>query len=171
MQQHKPHQLSQLNKQSHHAKHAAPQHLAASKHSKGGKKGGLESLTTFATPAGLVSDGIPNGLYGGFGAHPGYGYGAYGDFGLGFEGFGYGAYPYATAYGAYPYAAAYAAPVAAAAGYGVSNVANTVGIAGVAAAAVPAVAGGYAAAGRYVANSAGVVHVAKREAEADYDFM
>merc|ERR1712110_1368975 len=34
-------------------------------------------------------------------------------------------------------------------------------------AAVPAVAGGYAAAGRYVANSAGVVHVAKREAEAD----
>merc|ERR1712088_839218 len=34
-------------------------------------------------------------------------------------------------------------------------------------AAVPAVAGGYAAAGRYVANSAGVVHIAKREAEAD----
>merc|ERR1712119_58435 len=36
-------------------------------------------------------------------------------------------------------------------------------------AAVPAVAGGYAAAGRYVANSAGVVHVAKREAEAEAD--
>merc|ERR1719187_2426393 len=40
-------------------------------------------------------------------------------------------------------------------------------IAGLAPAAVPAVAGGYAGAGRYVANSAGVVHVAKREAEAD----
>merc|ERR1711874_623037 len=34
-------------------------------------------------------------------------------------------------------------------------------------AAAPAVAGGYAAAGRYAANSAGVVHLAKREAEAD----
>merc|ERR1712212_1409693 len=36
-------------------------------------------------------------------------------------------------------------------------------------AAVPAVAGGYAAAGRHVANSAGVVHVAKREADAEAD--
>merc|ERR1712064_204516 len=31
------------------------------------------------------------------------------------------------------------------------------------------IAGGYAGAGRYVANSAGVVHVAKREAEAEAD--
>merc|ERR1719260_575880 len=77
----------------------------------------------------------------------GYGYGA----GLGYAGLGYG-------YGL-------AAPVAT--GYGVSNVANTVGIAGVAPASLPALAGGYAGAGRYVANSAGVVHVAKREAEAD----
>merc|ERR1719309_420006 len=75
----------------------------------------------------------------------GYGYGA----GLGYAGLGYG-------YGL-------AAPVAT--GYGVSNVANTVGIAGVAPAALPALAGGYAGAGRYVANSAGVVHVAKREAD------
>merc|ERR1711942_481997 len=52
-------------------------------------------------------------------------------------------------------------------GYGISNVANTVGIHGVAPAAIPAVHGAYAGAGRYVANSAGVVHVAKREAEAD----
>merc|ERR1712098_1011677 len=44
-----------------------------------------------------------------------------------------------------------------------------VNINGLAPAAVPAVAGGYAGAGRYVANSAGVVHVAKREAEADAD--
>merc|ERR1712098_1011259 len=52
-------------------------------------------------------------------------------------------------------------------GYGVTNVANTVGIHGAAPAAIPAVHGAYACAGRYVANSAGVVHVAKREAEAD----
>merc|ERR1711872_909252 len=38
---------------------------------------------------------------------------------------------------------------------------------GVAPAAIPAVGGAYAGAGRYVANSAGTVHVAKREAEAD----
>merc|ERR1712025_259395 len=40
---------------------------------------------------------------------------------------------------------------------------------GLADASIPAVAGGYASAGRYVANSAGVVHVAKREAEAEAD--
>merc|ERR1712133_201257 len=38
---------------------------------------------------------------------------------------------------------------------------------GIAPAAIPAVGGAYAGAGRYVANSAGTVHVAKREAEAD----
>merc|ERR1712198_311136 len=58
-----------------------------------------------------------------------------------------------------------AAPIAT--GYGVTNVANTVGIAGAAPAAVPGLIGGYAGAGRYVANSAGTVHVANREAEAD----
>merc|ERR1719184_533366 len=89
-------------------------------------------------------------LYGGYGSGLGYaglGYGA----GLGYAGLGYG----------------YGLAVPVATGYGVSNVANTVGIAGVAPAALPALAGGYAGAGRYVANSAGVVHVAKREAEAD----
>merc|ERR1719489_641093 len=69
----------------------------------------------------------------------------------------------ALLYGGYGYGLA--APVAT--GYGVSNVANSVGIAGVAPAALPALAGGYAGAGRYLANSAGVVHVAKREAEAE----
>ena len=48
-----------------------------------------------------------------------------------------------------------------------TNAANTVGIAGLAPAAAPGVVGGYAAAGRYVANSAGVVHVAKRSADAE----
>merc|ERR1712213_65973 len=52
-------------------------------------------------------------------------------------------------------------------GYASVSPSASVSIAGLAGAAVPAVAGGYAAAGRYVANSAGVVHVAKREAEAD----
>merc|ERR1712079_86309 len=75
----------------------------------------------------------------------------------------------ALLYRAYGYGGGAAAPYAYgyAAGYGVSNVANTVGIAGVAPAALPAVAGGYAGAGRYVANSAGVVHVAKRSADAE----
>merc|ERR1711887_30008 len=91
-------------------------------------------------------------LYGGYGYRAGLGYAGLGyGAGLGYAGLGYG-------YGL-------AAPVAT--GYGVSNVANTVGIAGVAPAALPALAGGYAGAGRYVANSAGVVHVAKREAEAE----
>merc|ERR1712129_529638 len=64
----------------------------------------------------------------------------------------YGAYGYAglahAGYAGYPYAA-----------HGL----------GYAHAAIPAIAGGYAGAGRYVANSAGVVHVAKREAEAEAD--
>merc|ERR1719209_2763200 len=71
----------------------------------------------------------------------------------------------ALLYGDYGYAGY---PVAAAGYASVSPSAST-SIAGLAPAAVPAVAGGYAGAGRYVANSAGVVHVAKREAEAEAD--
>merc|ERR1711972_4745 len=82
---------------------------------------------------------------------------------------GYGGYGLAGYYGGYPYGLGYAhaavAPVAA--GYASVSPSASVSIAGLAGAAVPALAGGYAAAGRYVANSAGVVHVAKREAEAD----
>merc|ERR1719384_1186419 len=80
----------------------------------------------------------------------------------------YGVYGYGGLAG-YPYAgySAYSSPyLGYAAGYGVSNFANSVGIAGSAPAAIPAVAGLYAGAGRYVANSAGVVHVAKRSADA-----
>merc|ERR1739842_254962 len=65
----------------------------------------------------------------------------------------------------------HAAPLAT--GYSQVNHATSLSTAGLANAAVPAIAGGYAGAGRYVANSAGVVHVAKRsadaEAEADAD--
>merc|ERR1711975_169029 len=84
------------------------------------------------------------------------------------HGLGYTGY---TGYAGYPYAAGvygYGLPVAAAGYANVSPSAST-SIAGLAPAAVPALAGGYAGAGRYVANSAGVVHVAKREAEAEAD--
>merc|ERR1711970_1135089 len=77
----------------------------------------------------------------------------------------YGAYGYAgLGHVGYPYAYGY--PLTAAGYASVSPSAST-SIAGLAPAALPAVAGGYAGAGRYVANSAGVVHVAKREAEAE----
>merc|ERR1712180_444635 len=72
---------------------------------------------------------------------------------LGYHGLGYAGY---GGYAGYSYALPYAA-----AGYASVSPSASVSIAGLAGAAVPA------AAGRYVANSAGVVHVAKREAEAD----
>merc|ERR1719219_2185970 len=94
-------------------------------------------------------------------------YGAYGYAGhLGY-GVGHVAHAAPVHHVAAVHHVAHAASVHHAVGYGVSNVANTVGIHGVAPAAVPAVHGAYAGAGRYVANSAGVVHVAKREAEAE----
>ena len=60
----------------------------------------------------------------------------------------------ALLYGAYGYP-----------GYGLLSPSASLYIGGLAPAAVPAVIGGYAGAGRYVANSAGVLHIAKREAE------
>merc|ERR1712106_517453 len=89
--------------------------------------------------------------------------GAYGAsvYGAGVYGAGaYGAGAYG-AYGAYPYGIGHAS------GYTSASPSASVSINGLAPAAVPAVAGGYAGAGRYVANSAGVVHVAKRDAEAE----
>merc|ERR1711971_1453772 len=87
-------------------------------------------------------------------------YSTYG-YGLGHYGYGLGAYGYAG----YPYAAYHHAPLAT--GYAHVSPSASLNIAGLANAAVPAIAG------RYVANSAGVVHVAKRsadaEAEADAD--
>merc|ERR1712172_43351 len=93
-------------------------------------------------------------------------YSTYG-YGLGHYGYGLGAYRYAG----YPYAAYHHAPLAT--GYAHVSPSASLNIAGLANAAVPAIAGGYAGAGIYVANSAGVVHVARRsadaEAEADAD--
>merc|ERR1712236_198821 len=91
----------------------------------------------------------------------------YGAYGYGHLGYGVSHLGYAGHLGYGVGHVAHAVPVHHAVGYGVSNVANTVGIHGVAPAAVPAVHGAYAGAGRYVANSAGTVHVAKREADAE----
>merc|ERR1712201_5094 len=88
----------------------------------------------------------------------------YAAYGYGLAGYA-GAYGlgYAGAYGAYPYGLGYAA------GYASVSNSAAVNINGLAPAAVPALAGGYAGAGRYTANSGGIVHVAKREAEAEAD--
>merc|ERR1712055_686608 len=78
---------------------------------------------------------------------------------LGYHGLGYAGYP---GYAGYGYALPYAA-----AGYASGSPSASLTTLGAAPAAIPAVGGAYAGAGRYVANSAGVVHVAKRVAEAD----
>merc|ERR1739844_813287 len=96
----------------------------------------------------------------------------YSTYGYGLGAYNYGAYGHgAYGYAGYPYAAYHHAPLAT--GYAHVSPSASLSIAGLANAAVPAIAGGYAGAGRYVANSAGVVHVAKRsadaEAEADAD--
>jgi len=97
----------------------------------------------------------------GLGAYHGLGaYGAYGAYGLGAYN-GLGAYGYAG----YPYH--HYAPVAT--GYSQVSPSASLTTTGLADASIPAVAGGYAGAGRYIANSAGVVHIAKREAEAEAD--
>merc|ERR1711970_872529 len=97
------------------------------------------------------------------------GYGGYGGYGLGYSGLQGLGYAGIGGYGGY----GYASPVH----HGYNHVANTqvspsasLSIAGAAPAAVPGVVGArtYAGAGRYVANSAGTVHVAKREADPYY---
>merc|ERR1712045_781855 len=91
-------------------------------------------------------------------------------------GLGYGHYAHAVATPAVaaPVAVKAVAPVAVAApvvhhaaplvhavgGYADASPSNSVHIAGLAPAAVPAVGGAYAGAGRYCANSAGVIHCA-----------
>merc|ERR1711872_704287 len=97
----------------------------------------------------------------GYGGYGGYGMGYAGLHGLGYAGYGgYGGYGYASpVHHGYNHAAnAQVSPSA------------SLSIAGAAPAAVPGVVGArtYAGAGRYVANSAGTVHVAKREADPYY---
>merc|ERR1712002_1139804 len=101
--------------------------------------------------------------YGGYGGHVGYG--GYGGYGLGYAGH------YGLGYAGYGgYGHGYAAPahhVYNHAGNSQVSPSASLTITGAAPAAVPGVVGArtYAGAGRYVANSAGTVHVAKREAD------
>merc|ERR1712061_852461 len=113
----------------------------------------LACLATVATAA-PEAEADPALLYNTYG----YGLGAYN-----YGAYGLGAYGYAG----YPYTAYHHAPLAT--GYAQVSPSASLSTAGLANAAIPAIAGGYAGAGRYVANSAGVVHVAKREAEAEAD--
>jgi len=120
---------------------------------------GISNLGSSVGIAGYAPAAIP-GIYGGYAGAGRYLANSAGvvhvakreaeaDAGYGYGGYGYGGYGYAGH------------------GYGISNLGSSVGIAGHAPAAIPGVFGGYAGAGRYLANSAGVVHVAKREAVAD----
>merc|ERR1711900_23497 len=101
----------------------------------------------------------------------GYGYGGYGlrSYGYGLGGY-YGGYYGKREAEAEPYYGVYSAHHAVApvvSSYAQVSPAASLSTVGIAPAAIPAVGGAYAGAGRYVANSAGTVHVAKREAEAD----
>merc|ERR1712010_353 len=128
--------------------------------------------------------------YYGYGYGLGGYYGGYRSYGLGYgHGLYYGkreaeAEPYYGVYSAHHAVApvvsyahhAVAAPVVSHAVHAVAPVVSSyaqvspsasLSTVGIAPAAIPAVGGAYAGAGRYIANSAGTVHVAKREAEAD----
>merc|ERR1711989_236729 len=117
--------------------------------------------------------------YYGYGYGLGGYYGGYRTYGLGYShGLYYGkreaeAEPY-YAYAAAPVVSHAVAPVAVShavapvvSSYAQVSPSASLSTVGIAPAAIPAVGGAYAGAGRYVANSAGTVHVAKREAEAD----
>merc|ERR1712014_340969 len=86
----------------------------------------------------------------GYAGYP-YAYGAYS---------AYAGYPYNYGYAGYPYAHASHAVAPVATGTAQVSPSASLTTVGLADASIPAVAGGYAGAGRYVANSAGVVHVA-----------
>merc|ERR1712090_2252 len=87
------------------------------------------------------------------GGYAGLGHGGLGNAGLGYAGLGYAGLGHHAV------------------GYSNVSPSASLNIAGAAPAAVPAVGGVYAGAGRYLANSAGTVHVAKREAEADAYYL
>merc|ERR1712181_208620 len=148
----------------------------------GGKMKTILALTLAALAA-AEPEADADAYYGLGGYYGGYGLGSYG----GYRTYGLGSYgvygkreaePY---YGVY--SAGHVAPVVSYAHH--APVVHTVGhpvvssyasvspsasltTLGAAPAAIPALGGAYAGAGRYVANSAGTVHVAKREAEPYY---
>merc|ERR1712107_286895 len=122
--------------------------------------------------------------YYGYGYGLGGYYGGYRTYGLGY-GYGHGLYygkreaeaepyygyaahavaPVVSTYAAAPVVSHAVAPVVSS--YAQVSPSASLSTVGIAPAAIPAVGGAYAGAGRYVANSAGTVHVANREAEAD----
>merc|ERR1712080_792275 len=106
----------------------------------------MNCLAIFCLAAAVSAEADPYYL-GGYGY--GLGYSGLGHHGLGYAGLGYAGLGHHAA------------------GYASVSPSGSLNIAGLAPAAVPAIGGLYAGAGRYVANSAGTVHVAKREADAD----
>merc|ERR1711973_732049 len=102
-------------------------------------------LAVLCLAAGAMADADADPYYAAYGYAAGLPYAGYA--GLGYAGYGYAGYPALVAGGYASYSPS-ASPSAA------------VNIAGLAPAAAPALGGGYAAAGRYCANSAGVVHCA-----------
>jgi len=107
-----------------------------------------------AVLATAAAEADPALLYAGHGYH-GLGYSGLGYAGLGYSGLGYAGLGYGG----------YAAPLA----YAHHGVYAPAGIKGPNYANDAVSAAGYAHKGQYIANSAGVVHIAKREAEAEAD--
>jgi len=107
-----------------------------------------------AVLATAAAEADPALLYSGYGYH-GLGYSGLGYAGLGYTGLGYSGLAHT----------AYAAPLA----YAHHGVYAPAGIKGPNYANDAVSAAGYAHKGQYIANSAGVVHIAKREAEAEAD--
>merc|ERR1711990_670420 len=151
------------------------------------RRGKMKTILALALAALAAAEAEPEAdAYYGYGYGLGGYYGGYRTYGLGYgHGLYYGkreaeAEPYYGVYSAHHAVApvvSYAhAPVVSHAVHAVAPVVSSYAqvspsaplpTVDIAPAAIPAVEGAYAGAGRYVANSAGTVHVAKREAEAD----
>merc|ERR1712181_144837 len=149
----------------------------------GGKMKTILALTLAALAA-AEPEANADAYYGLGGYYGGYGLGSYGGYrtlglGYGHSVYGYGKREAEPYYGVYSghvapvVSYAHHAPVVHTVGHPVvssyASVSPSASLTtlGAAPAAIPALGGAYAGAGRYVANSAGTVHVAKREAEAE----
>merc|ERR1712181_206318 len=149
----------------------------------GGKMKTILALTLAALAA-AEPEANADAYYGLGGYYGGYGLGSYGGYrtlGLGYgrSVYGYGKREAEPYYGVYSghvapvVSYAHHAPVVHTVGHPVvssyASVSPSASLTtlGAAPAAISAIGGAYAGAGRYVANSAGTVHVAKREAEAE----
>merc|ERR1711872_845836 len=134
---------------------------------------GMKTILALALAALAAAEPEADAYYG-YGYGLGGYYGGYRTYGLGY-GYGHGLYygkreaeaePY-YGYAAHAVSHAVHAVALVVSSYAQVSPSASLSTVGIAPAAIPAVGGAYAGAGRYVANSAGTVHVAKREAEAD----